>query len=226
MRITEAGLRKIVREMLKEAAAGGGAAYDAAEAVWKAKAAGKVEKVKADNAKNIVANLRDPLTRAASPTAATPPAPQTPPPVARQPRGNPTVMQVQKIIRAQPDGFWGQQTQTNFINFVQNKINEGILLLSVDGGRQINANELSNWKNIASQIEYVGNSHAPQGGFEPNINGLVKFLTFLNIADPVTKNPNRAPAARPLTMEDELEKQYLDWSQPGSTTKAYFNQPK
>jgi hypothetical protein len=164
----------------------------------------------------------------ASPAAAAPqPATQTPPtaaPVAKQPRGNPTVMQVQKIIGAPQDGFWGQQTQTKFINFVQSKITAGFLLLSVDRGRQISANELSNWKDIASQIKYVGNTLV-QEKFEPNINGLFKFLTFLDNATVPMTNPLAAPAARRITMEDELEREYLNWGQPGSTTQTYFKQP-
>ena len=176
MRITEASLRKIVREMLKEAAS---------------------------------------LTPSSTPAGS-----QTPTPAARQPRGNPTVMQIQKIIGAAKDGFWGQQTQTKFINFVQSKIDGEITLLSVDRGRQISANELYNWKDIASQIGYVGNTPV-QKKFEPNINGLFEFLIFLSAAQPATTNPLAAPAARPITMEDE----YFGWGQPGNSNNAYFTPP-
>jgi hypothetical protein len=214
MRITEASLRKIVREMLKEAFAGASNAKNnidpdvAAAGNLQARVRqAQAQAARADNAAIFANRLANRLGNSVgTPTPAAPqPAPQTPPAAppaaARQPRGNPTVTEVQKLIGERPDGFWGQQTQAKFINFVQSKIDEGITLLSVDRGRQISANELSNWKDIASQIGHVGNIFVEKK-FEPNINGLFEFLTFLNNTTAPMTNPLAAPPARPITIED------------------------
>ena len=220
MRITEAGLRKIVREMLKEAAAGAEDDQYAADlAAWQA----KTLEAKAANDKKIAANLSSPLTLAANPASAQPPAPQTPTaaPTARQPRGNPTVMQVQKIIGAPQDGFWGQQTQTQFMNFVKSKINGGV---KVTGINDVNA--LSNWKNVAGQIRLVGVIPTPKG-FAPNIDGLIRFISILNsneVANQAVESLTQPDQNGAEPWEEELENEYFAWNQPNNpkNANAYF----
>lgn len=222
MRITEAGLRKIVREMLKEEIS----YYDPTAGLESDPSESPKQYVPSPqlvaNAGSayIDTNKVKPIPAAPAPTPPAAPAPVAAPP-AKQPRGNPTVMQVQKLIGAPQDGFWGQQTQAKFIEFVTSKINGGV---KVTGINDVNA--LSNWKNAAGQIRLVGLTPTPKG-FAPNIDGLISFISMLN------SNESASQAVESLTQPEEekpwdevkdMTADYFAWNQPGNPKNAYFTQ--
>jgi hypothetical protein len=191
MRITEMSLRKIVRDMLKEAL-----------------------------------SQTTPVGTPGVPAAVQPPAPDTGSPWAT-PKAvkNPKVAQFQKIIGATPNGIWDQTTQAQFMYFVRSKIGGGVNVIG-SNNVPINADALSDWKNVAGQIKLVGIYPAPQG-FTPNIDGLINFITKLNS----NESMNRAavsPATTDLAndqMTAGMENEYFAWNQPNNPKNAYFTPP-
>jgi len=194
MRITEMSLRKIVRDMLKEA-------FDQASPAV---------------APGAPAPVKQPVPATGSPW-------ETPKAVK-----NPKVAQFQKIIGATPNGIWDQTTQAQFMYFVRSKIGGGVNVIGSNNA-PINADALSDWKNVAGQIKLVGIYPAPQG-FTPNIDGLINFITKLNsdesmnhMAGSPTPANLAAPAGDPMTAG--MENEYFAWNQPNNPKNAYFTPP-
>jgi hypothetical protein len=179
MRITEAGLRKIVREMLKE------------EIIpWDPTNTSTIESNPDDGPKEYVPSQADMAAagdaynygiKQIAPTRPPPPppAPAATLPPAATPKPNPNVAQIQRIIGAKPDGFWGAGTQKQFSSWIGRKAAEGISITGYDNTTQIDPAAFANWKNVAAQIQLVGQQQTPKG-FQPNLTGLLQFINIVN----------------------------------------------